>query len=149
VLLAFRPAAAQQLDSLTLVPGDLVRFAGPLPQDVALVNGRVVGVTPFSFDVTVEGQPGRVFTRSYDTLRSIDVGYRSRARSARVGAVWGLFLGGALGLITGPLVAADLSIGSGPAAGLFGGAGGLVGAAAGAATGAVIAPLRWNRYVFQ
>ncbi len=143
------PAYGQVADSLRLRPGDLVRFVGPLPGQAGLVDGTVVSVLPHEFEFSVRGSPGVTYTRSYETLTSIDVGYHDPGQSARAGGAWGLFVGGVLGLVAGPFLAPHLSLDTGPAMALSAAGSGLVGAGVGLAAGAMMAPLRWQRYVFE
>src|SRR5690606_5201839 len=74
LLLAATPVSGQIADSLRLRPGDPVRFPGPLPGQATLVDGTVVSVLPHAFEFSVRGASGQTYTRSYDTLTSIDVG---------------------------------------------------------------------------
>ena len=149
LLLAATPVSGQIADSLRLRPGDPVRFPGPLPGQATLVDGTVVSVLPHAFEFSVRGASGQTYTRSYDTLTSIDVGYHDAGKSARTGGLWGLFVGGVLGLVSGPFLAPHLSVDTGPAMALSAAGAGLIGIGIGAAAGALMAPTRWNRYVFQ
>jgi hypothetical protein len=149
LLLVASPLACQVADSLRLRPGDLIRLAGPLPSDEGWVGGRVIGVTPYSFEFALTEAPGRTYSREYITIDTIDVGYRSSRESALGGGLLGLFVGTALGLVSGPFVSSGLSLDTGTAMALLGAGGGIAGGLVGALTGASIAPLRWHRYVFQ
>ena len=139
----------QQPTTLVLQVGDRVRLLGPLPDDGEIVDGQVVEVSPYGFAFFLSDRSDVVFRREYSTLDGIDVGYRSPGRSARGGAFWGLFLGSALGVVAGPLAASNLSLDTDAAMLILGAGGGLVGSLTGAAAGATIAPIRWNRFVFQ
>ncbi len=141
--------SAQAMDSLRLRPGDPVRFPGPLPGQATLVDGTVVSVLPHAFAFRLQSDSSRLYTRTYETLSTIDVGYHDAGQSAFSGGLLGLFVGSALGIVTGPFFASNLSLDTGTAVMMFAAGGGLLGGGAGAAVGALTAPLRWHRYVFE
>jgi len=146
-LLAVAPVSAQSAQSLPLEPGDRIRFSAPFPGD-PMVGARVVSTGPIYLGFAVDGRPGIVYTREFSSIDMIDVRRRPPGReSMRAGALMGLYIGAAAGLIGGTFLAPSLSMETGSAALLLGGAGILVGSLAGAATGAALKPSRWYRFV--
>lgn len=148
-LLVTAPSLAAQVENpFMLEPGDRIRLAAPAPSDAA-VEADVVDVSGTTFNFAIADAPDVVLTRSFAGLDTLEVRASSRRHSARSGAIWGLYLGAAAGLIGGPFYATSGSMETGTAVGVFGSAGGLAGALTGAAVGALLAPERWYRYVVR
>ena len=140
-------AAGQDGMRDALEPGDRVEIAAPTPE-AEPVPATVLAVQPRWFSFAVEGD-STVWTRRFDVVESLRVSVgRSRLYSARRGAVWGAYVGTAVGLIAGPLAALSVFGDHGVARAMLvlGGAGGAAGGAAGAAAGAVLARERWVPY---
>lgn len=146
MLVAAPAASAQYANRFNLETGDHIRIDGPLLLD-HWVDAEVTSVGPLHFGFSVVDDPGLVYVRSYANVDTLEVREVSRRRSARGGALWGFYIGTAMGIIAGPFAANALSLDTGPAIGVVGGAIGLSGAIAGAVTGALINPGRWYRYV--
>lgn len=147
-LLLATPLASQEgPPAIPIEPGDVIRLRSPFPGQT-IVPARVTSVGDVYFGYAIENDPeNRIFTGELLTLDTLDVRERSRRYSARTGAVWGGYLGAALGLIGGPFAAPGMDIETGTSVALFGAAGTAMGALSGATIGALIAPARWYRYV--
>lgn len=148
LLVAAVPAQAQRANPLNLSIGDQIRLTDPADGGVRL-NGTVAAMNDLAIGFTVAGDP-QLHIRRYADLDAIDV-KRSRStwQRAVTGAVWGIYLGTALGVIGGPFAAKSIPIDTGPAVAAFGAGGGFGGAVIGAAAGALLTPGRWYRHVFQ
>ncbi len=137
-----------EVSGLGLEPGDRIRLHGPFEQD-PLVSARVVSTGPIYLGFSLDGRPDLVFTRAFATIDTLDVRHRSRWYSAQEGATWGLFLVTAAGMIAGPLLAPGRAMETSTAIVAYGAGGAILGIVSGAAAGAVIAPIRWYRYVIR
>lgn len=144
-LLVPRGVEAQGNGGHTLREGDTVRVlstthAGIIQGELLLYRADSVGVREASTGATYQFPLATV--RRLEKNEGLD-----RRRSVRRWATAGLFLGGALGLVTGPLIAtADEDggmIGPTVLAGLGGGA---LGLGLGAAGGSLFARDHWQRF---
>lgn len=148
LLLLACPLIAQETNPLSLEPGQRIRLNAPTKGD-SWINARVLAIEPSSIAFTIDDQPPVVYTRAYSDIDMIDVRRHSLRRSAYDGALWGVYLGTAIGVISGPFAAKSLPIDTDTAILLFGTGGGLLGTAIGATTGAIISPGKWYRHVFR
>lgn len=144
------PALAAQQRIPGLEPGDRVLLTASAVGS-GRVLARVEAVNGVSFAVSTEGRPGRVWIQPADLLKDrleVSLG-RSRRASAWRGMLRGAFVGASVGGIAGPFTGRSSERGAFALAGSYGGVGALVGAGIGAAIGAVLAPERWQSYIFM
>lgn len=145
--LAALPArgADAQAARYTLQPGDTVRVEAPalhhgvIQGELVLYEGDSVGVR--------EAQTGTAYRFPVEAVRRLEKNLgRDRRRSVRHWALAGLFVGAAVGLVSGPLIA---TAGDGGIVGptlVSGLGGGVLGLGLGAAGGSVFARDRWQRF---
>jgi hypothetical protein len=147
LLLVAKPALAQvnPFNPFNLQEGDRIRLTDS--QAPNWIDANVMQTGPLYFSYTTPGQPDRIFIRSYREVDNLQIREVSRSESARGGALWGLYIGSAIGIVSGPFLANVLSLDTGIAIGAVGSAGALGGALTGAVTGALLSPGRWYRYV--
>lgn len=141
-----RGMAAQQNGGHTLLPGDTVRVHAPslhpgvIQGELLLYRGDSLGVR--------EASTGTAYQFPLGAIRGLEKNEGpDRRRSVRRWATAGLFLGGALGLVSGPLIATAEPGGSvlGPTV-LAGLGGGALGLGLGAAGGSMFARDHWQRF---
>lgn len=145
LLIASRPLQAQQANPLSLSIGDQISLREPLAGGTVL-RGTVSKVDPDALTYMVDGDY-RLYFRPYVGIDTIAVKRRMPRASARAGALWGAFLGGAAGIIAAPFYAKTSSMATGTAVVVIGAGGGLGGGLLGAAAGAVLFPRIWFRHV--
>ena len=141
-----RAAAAQQGGRHTLLPGDTVRVHAPsLHPDV--IQGELLLYRGDSLGIR-DASTGTAYQFPLATVRRLEKNEGvDRRRSVRRWATAGLFLGSALGLVTGPLIAtADEGGGMVKPTVLAGLGGGALGLGLGAAGGSLFARDHWQRF---
>lgn len=144
--LALPRAVHGQEARYTLRPGDTVRVAAPTLHD-GVIEGELLKYEGDSLGIR-EASTGTAYQFPISTIRRLEKNEgRNRGRSVRHWATAGLFLGAAVGLVTGPLIAtADEQGGMvGPTV-LAGLGGGVLGLGLGAAGGSVFARDHWQRF---
>lgn len=135
--------AHAQSASQTIAPGDLIRVTAT-PLGDRRIQGRVVRYETQGLVVRESG--GTEHSLPLDSIRDLSRSLGTdRAGSIRWGAQFGVFMGGAVGLVSGPLIATtygeDHFERSIAVAGLGGAA---LGAAIGAGVGALFPRERWE-----
>lgn len=145
VSLVLAPAAPAQytLSQVQLPTGARVRVTAPtlLPERVV---GRVIARTPDGLAISKD--QGRVqvsFAPEQIEMLEVSEG-RQRLRWSVLGGLGGMVAGGSIGAWQG---GRNDPSGFGAALGLIGGS--MVGLLAGAISGAILAPERWERYLFS
>lgn len=141
-----RAAAAQQNGGHTLQPGDTVRVLAPSLHE-GVIQGELLLYRADSLGIRDEST-GTSYQFPMSTIRRLEKNEGpDRRRSVRRWATAGLFLGGALGLVTGPLIATAEGGGGmmGPTV-LAGLGGGALGLGLGAAGGSLFAGDHWQRF---
>lgn len=141
-----RGVAAQQNGSHTLLPGDTVRVHAPSLHP-AVIQGELLLYRGDSLGIR-EASTGTAYRFPLSAVRRLEKNEGlDRRRSVRRWATAGLFLGGALGLVSGPLIATAEPEGGmiGPTV-LAGLGGGVLGLGLGAAGGAIFARDHWQRF---
>ncbi len=141
-----RGMAAQQNGGHTLLPGDTVRVLAPSVHP-GLIQGELLLYRADSLGIR-DASTGTAYQFPLSAVRRLEKNEGlDRRRSVRRWATAGLFLGGALGLVSGPLIATAEPGGSvvGPTV-LAGLGGGVLGLGLGAAGGSVFARDHWQRF---
>lgn len=139
-------AADAQNGHHTLRPGDTVRVYAPSLHD-GVIQGELLRYEGDSLGVR-DASTGSAYQFPISTIRRLEKNEgMDRRRSVRRWATAGLFIGGALGLVAGPLIATDNPGGGmvGPTV-LAGLGGGVLGLGIGAAGGSVFARDHWQRF---
>src|SRR5687768_3135886 len=93
------PAIAQvnPYNPFNLQQGDRIRLSDP--QEASWIDASVTQTGPLYFGYTTPGEPDRIFIRSYREVDNLQIHeLLSRSESARGGALWGLYIGSALGI---------------------------------------------------
>ena len=141
------PRAADAQDArYTLRPGDTVRVAAPTLH-AGVIQGELLRYEGDSLGIR-DASTGTVYQFPTSAIRRLEKNEgMDRRRSVRRWATAGLFLGTAVGLVSGPLIAtADAKGGMvGPTV-LAGLGGAVLGLGLGAAGGAVFAGDHWQRF---
>jgi hypothetical protein len=140
------PRAADAQARHTLTPGDTVRVAAPTLH-AGVIQGELLRYEGDTLGIR-DASTGAAYQFPISTIRRLEKNEgRDRGRSVRRWATAGLFLGSAVGLVSGPLIAtADEEGGMvGPTV-LAGLGGGALGLGLGAAGGAVFARDHWQRF---
>ena len=149
LLLTVAGAAEAQVaaNPLNIAVGDHIRLREPLFGGDWVV-GRVAAISRDEIAYSVDG--GSRLERPYVAIDTIDVRRRLPRQSALQIGRWGAFLGGAAGMIAGPLVAKSMpSMSTGTAVAAFGAGGTVTGGLIGAAIGAILVPPQWYRHVLR
>ncbi|HEX6038290.1 hypothetical protein [Longimicrobium sp.] len=145
-LLLPRGADAQQDGAHTLLPGDTVRVFAPSVHPTVL-QGELLLYRADSLGIR-DASTGTAYQFPLSAVRGLEKNEGlDRRRSVRRWATAGLFLGGALGLVSGPLIAtADPEGGMAGPIVLAGLGGGVLGLGLGAAGGSLFARDHWQRF---